>query len=77
MNFKRLPSPYKDMEVWGARSGSLTFVISCDKNIWSASVKTEGSRPFDGSRYDLGYMAYKSRSEAEAACKKFVKEKHA
>lgn len=78
LKFNDLPMLVQDMKVWGAKSGSFTFVISLDEKLgsdYSASVRTVGAKPFDSSRCDLGYNAFKTFDEAKAACEKFLKEK--
>jgi len=77
MKFVAVPSPFDDMQLFGAKHGLFTFVISHDSGgMFSASVKAKGSKPFDGQRTDLGYRTFKSFDEAKAACEKFINDRN-
>jgi hypothetical protein len=61
---------FPEMAMWGASMGPFSFVISKDgDDPYMASVKIAGSRPFEGTRHDLGEFTTFDR--ARHACQKW------
>jgi hypothetical protein len=56
--------------------GVFTFIITCQDEKFTASVKYVGAQRFDGSRVDLGgFRAHDTFNSAKEACEKFYRER--
>lgn len=77
MKFSSLPRVFPEQPLWGAVEPPFTFVISQDEDGFTASVKTLGAVPADGSRHDLGgYCAHKTLDAAKEVCEAFLRKKN-
>jgi hypothetical protein len=74
MRFKPLPRLFPDQQLWGARSGPFTFVISKDEDGFTATAKAAIS---DAQHEIGGYCAHKSLADAQKACLNFLKNRNA
>lgn len=78
LKFERMPTVFKNMDMFGAKKGGWTFVISEDREheagVHRASVKPLDAIPFDGNRSDLG--VFSTFSAAERACNDFYRKRN-
>ncbi len=71
--FKRVPSPFPQMRMWGCIAHGHSFIISEEEGRFTVSAKYGPSTPNDGKRIDLGgHAAYTTFDEAQQACVNFI-----
>lgn len=80
MNFQPLDVPIQGMQIWGCWVGKWSFVISQDERGWGASYRGVDAEPYEDHGIlrhstNIGHpWQYKSMQEAEAACRRKLKE---